>query len=152
VITSNTANGCGGGVHIGYGSGSFKMTGGVITNNIATAEGGGVYLYEELNNEKSFFEMLGGVIFNNTAVDGGGVYVAGGSFIMSVNSTVSNNTAYTLGGGVYVSGGCSFKMLGGEISGNFAKFDYGGVYNKGIFNQLGGTVSENKTNGKHPNR
>lgn len=77
-----------------------------------------------------YFKMTGGIITNNTANEGGGVHV----------------------GEAWNSEGCVFEMLGGEISDNFAKTDYGGVYNEGTFNQSGGTISGNKTNGKHSNQ
>jgi hypothetical protein len=115
--------GYGGGVYAG---GTFTMSGGSIENNsagIATypGYGGGVYA--------STFTMSGGVIKNNECVkindgvaestfnntNGGGVY-ASGTFIMSGNAEISDNSAET-GGGVSV-GVATFDMQGGTIARN----------------------------------
>lgn len=77
--------------------------------------------------------------------DGGGVSINGGEFTMT-GGTISGNAAH-YGGGVYVVKS-TFTMSGGTISGNTATWG-GGVCvvsgeNAGIFNQQGGTVSDNK--------
>ncbi|MDR0375733.1 MAG: hypothetical protein LBH85_08435 [Treponema sp.] len=90
--------------------GSFTMSGGTISGNIAKNDGGGVYV-----SVGGLFTMSGGSIIGNTSVRwGGGVYVnSGGSFKMS-DGTISGNTAKSDGGGVYVHGG-SFVKNGGTI-------------------------------------
>jgi len=125
----------------------------IISNTASrcyVSKGGGV------SNWGSFEMSDNAVLSGNVADHGGGVCIdSGGSFKMT-GGTITNNTA-DVGGGVHVgeewsSEECVFEMTGGTISGNFAKTDYGGVYNKGTFNQTGGTILENKTNGKHPNQ
>ena len=125
-ISGNTATSNGGGVNIGNG-GKFTMSGGEITGNTATSNGGGVNIG---NGGK--FTMSGGAISGNTAgYAGGGVYVSGGTFTMN-GGEIKSNTAETNGGGVYVtktasSSNSAFTMNGGEISGNTAKSIGGGV-------------------------
>jgi len=87
---------------------------------------------------------------NNSSNGGGGVYVAGGTFIMQDNASVSGNTS-SEGGGVYVAGG-SFTMQDSTlVSGNTAsgggwKSCGGGVYVAGgTFTMQGGTISRNTT-------
>ncbi|MDR0460217.1 MAG: hypothetical protein LBH62_02075 [Nitrososphaerota archaeon] len=162
-ITNNFAT-SGGGVYNEF-HGSFVMTGySRITNNTASigdvskddaskgyvSKGGGV------SNWGSFEMSDNAVISGNVADHGGGVCIdSGGSFKM-IGGMITSNTA-DKGGGVHVgeewsSEECVFEMLGGKISDNFAELDYGGVYNASTFNQTGGTISGNKTNGKHPNQ
>jgi hypothetical protein len=148
IVTNNTA--VTGGVS---NSGSFVMLDNSrITNNTAGSIGGSGVL-----NEGSFEIANNAVISGNAVMDkGGGVYIRYGGFFKMTGGVIISNTADT-GGGVYVGEEvngeeCVFEMSGGAISGNFATGDYGGVYNLGTFNQTGGTITENKTNGKHPNQ
>jgi len=86
---------------------------------------------------------------------GGGVYVSGGTFIMSggeISGNISGNNNFdgisSYGGGVYVDGG-TFTMSGGKISGNTSSSSYshsygGGVYVvSGTFTMSGGEISGN---------
>jgi hypothetical protein len=99
-----------------------------------------------------------------SSADGGGVYVAGGTFTMRDSASVSGNTAssraistsgsntransYSCGGGVYVTGGGTFAMQDtASVSGNTARsyanghgpdaFAYGG----GVYVASGGTLT-----------
>jgi hypothetical protein len=120
-----------------YNSGSFTMTGGTINGNVAV-NGGGVY-------NSGSFTMTGGTISENRAqIDGGGVYALGGTFSMK-GGTVSGNTAVSDGGGVYASG-TTVGMTGGEIVGNTATSG-GGVYSHGAFTLSGGAISGNTATG-----
>jgi hypothetical protein len=129
----------GGGVFVE--SGTFTMTGGIISGNKA-GNGGGVFV------ESGTFTMTGGIISDNDAEgSGGGVYVAG-KFTMS-GGTISRNTAEAAGadgGGVYA---YEFTMSGGIISDNTAKAEGayasgGGVcIIEGAFTISGGTISRN---------
>lgn len=90
-ITSNTAKGSGGGVHIANSS-SFTMDGGTISGNNATydGEGGGVYV-----GNGAEFTMNNGEISNNTSVSphgGGGVRVWNATFTMN-GGTITGNKA-----------------------------------------------------------
>ena len=114
------------------------------------------------------FTMNGGTVSGYTGGYGygGGVYVAGGTFMsgtFTMNSgTISDNRASgngngSNGGGVYNLG--TFTMRGGIISGNTAASPssshyyspsgyYGsGVYVKGTFTMEGGEISRNITTG-----
>jgi uncharacterized repeat protein (TIGR02543 family) len=110
--------------------GTFKMYGGVITNNTGDRAGG-------VANGGSV-NMYGGRIVNNF---GSGIYsVWPGSFGM-YGGEIANNTAWA-GGGVYNSGAI-FNMFSGEIFGNRVTNEGGGVYSTGEFNMLGGVISGN---------
>lgn len=161
-----TSNFYGGGVYVD--SGSFVMSGGVISNN-ESQFGGGVCV---INN--GTFTMTGGSISNNSAVKGGGVLVsASASFTMNGESAIigglynfrykenSNDSLWTAdsngnnavdGGGVYAelsfdSDVCNVQLISGTISFNEAE-NGGGVYLVGVnadsANDL--TFSTNVTN------
>jgi uncharacterized repeat protein (TIGR02543 family) len=112
-------------------SGTFEMTGGSISGNKTSANGGGVYMYGGV------FNMSGGTISGNTASNGGGVYVSSGTFTMTGGSILGNK-ADKSGGGVYDYS--TFVMHGGAISGNTAAEFGGGVYVSGysVFKKIGG--------------
>ena len=168
VIKNNTAGTSkalsnGGAVYVGS-NGTFTMTGGEITGNTATRNGGGV----AVNN--GTFTMSGDAkILNNSAKQdynsiehlGGGVYVGEkGTFTMSGNTSVEGNLAragYTdsnaQGGGVYVSNGGTFTMNdNASIKSNTMTVQYnnglqtiqgGGVYVGGTLNLSGGSIEDN---------
>jgi hypothetical protein len=92
---------------------SFVMSGGVISDNVASDKGGGVYSYYAFSN----FNLSGGVVSNNTAPIGGGV-CTDGDFTIS-GGVISGNVAKYDGGGVYVGNGV-FNNTGGVISNNAA--------------------------------
>lgn len=121
----------GGGVFVIAG-GTFTMSGGTIGSSTDANEadlGGGVYVGVNTGTgEKGSFTMGGGTITGNTATqNGGGVYVAGGTFTMSDTATIQDNTATTHGGGVHVGDG-TFTMNGGIITGNTTDGNGAGVY------------------------
>lgn len=165
-ITGNTSGyvdssnspvaGKGGGVYVGDGYSSssravFNMYGGTITGNKADqgGKGGGVYVQSGRT-----FNMYGGTIGGNTASSGGGVYLEPDATFNMSGGTISGNTADIRGGGVLVEEGATFTMSGtASIATNTAggadSDSYGGgVYSLGIFNLSGGTITDNKANGK----
>jgi uncharacterized protein YjdB len=134
----------GGGVQVGSG-GTFKITGGTVSGNKATASGGSGGGVQVANGGK--FTMSAGTITGNTsASDGGGVQVeSGGEFTMS-GGTVTANTvtaASGTGGGVWTAG--TTTMSGGNVTANTftaASGTGGGVYVAGgSFTLSGGTVA-----------
>ena len=134
ILTNNTASNNGGGVYVDN-SGTLTMSGGEISKNKAN-NGGGVYVKD------GTFTMSGGTITNHTVNFGGGVHLNGGTFTMSGTAKISSNTA-DIGGGVNMYSG-TFTMSGGEISGNTAGSRGGGVYGTGgTFTMSGGEISNN---------
>jgi len=143
-ITGNTTTGNGGGVYV---SGIFTMSGGIISGNTANgtvtdAGGGGVFI-----DNGGIFNMSSGSIIGNTAAsNGGGVIIGvGGNFNMNGGTIGSNNEASMHGGGVVVDG--IFTMRGNAIiHGNNSTLNGGGVYvNIGTFIMEGGIISGNTT-------
>lgn len=139
AITGNKADGAsgspanGGGVYIDNG-GSFTMNGGSVTGNttqqnVQESHGAGVYV-------KGSFTLNDGEIGQNTALrNGGGVYLADGTFAMN-GGALTGNDSY-LGGGVYLAGG-AFTLTGGAITGNKATYYGGGVNFSGSTLSLSG--------------
>lgn len=135
--------------------GGGAITGGysVIGVGDGVMRGGGVYV-----DRQALLELCDGSITGNTANYGGGVYLDGGTFIMSGGSITGNRAVYGLlsnettgttiayggnGGGVYLHGSESgyrarFTMSGGTISDNVAENTGGGVsvWERGEFRQF----------------
>ena len=155
----------GGGVYV-YQTGSFKLEGGAIKNNMTTKRGSGV-------NSHGKFEMTGGQISGNypsgyawdgvygneggytEPVIGGGVYLYNATSVFTMSAgTISGNIA-ACGGGIYVGPSATITCSGGYIEENLAlrnkKQEYnaggGGIYvcDSGKFNLSGGTIRRNKT-------
>jgi hypothetical protein len=138
TVSGNHVTGDGGGVHVNYGS--FLMTGGTITGNFAEGYGGGV------TTTGGSIALAGGLISGNHANGGagGGVRLTGGTDFSMTGGIIMDNDAHTNGGGVFVGGtaGTSLTMSGGVISGNTAVIRGGGVYvgSDGTFTKNGGVI------------
>jgi len=103
-----------GGVNV---QGTFIMKNGIIHNNKADSNGGGIHV-----GEGSTFTITGGKISVNSAKSGGGVYIWKGTFNMNGGEISGNNAKEGEGGGVSVSGdSATFTMEGGKIYNNMAK-------------------------------
>jgi hypothetical protein len=119
-------------------------TGAVITGNTTDGGNGGGVFVAS-----GTFTMNGGTISGNRAINGGGVYVESGTFTMN-GGTISGNTAtgdygnYNGGGGVNVNDG-TFTMNGGTISNNQATRNGGGVLVWNPITKKGGTISGDNT-------
>lgn len=115
-IIGNTARN-GGGLFIN--GGSSTLTGGTLSENIATNNGGGVYL------SAGHLSISGGdVTRNNAYQNGGGVYANGGQldFTGGAGGTVGyvNHNSAMNGGGIYLSNGAVMNIQESKISDNKA--------------------------------
>jgi uncharacterized repeat protein (TIGR02543 family) len=134
ITKNNSASVSGGGVRMD--GGTFTMSGGEISDNRTTADGGGVLL----DGENTVFTLSGsGEISGNTAGGyGGGVRIAFGEGIQVLNQIfdmsggiIKDNVAGHYGGGLCGGDVTSvFNMTGGEITGNTITYggSGGGVY------------------------
>ena len=155
VSGNPSGSGQGAGVFVDEGS-SFTMEGGEIgiagTNggNSAYYKGGGVYT-------AGTFNYNGGDIYYNEATDGdtrgdgGGVYVAGGTFNLISGQSITKNTAVN-GGGIYIKGGelNVYGTVGGSTADKNTATNGGGIFADGGTLNLnnGAVVSYNQgTNG-----
>jgi hypothetical protein len=124
-VSDNTA---GGGVQV---EGKFTMNGGRIHHNVASGNGGGVYV----TGVGASFLMAGGDIYENEAPKGAGVCVTKGASITITTSggSIRDNEAGTgEGGGVYIRDpGSHFFMDGGTVNNNNAGKG-GGVFLTGL--------------------
>ncbi|MGN0238353.1 MAG: hypothetical protein ACI4AK_09770 [Lepagella sp.] len=116
-----------------------------ISDNIATQNGGGVYLSD------GTISLIEALISNNKANLGAGLYVEGSSAMSSTFSggTFYNNTASLSGGGFAVSGsGVTINLDDVDIQNNSAPAG-GGVYvgNGAILNFAKGLIRANKAVG-----
>lgn len=113
IIHDNHANNDGGGVY----AGTVTMTGGEIYSNSCGTNGGGV--------RAGSFTMNGGAIHDNVLSNGygGGIYAP--MLVMNEGSKIYNNTA-AYGGGIYA--GTLVMNEGSEVYGNTGYYDGGGMY------------------------
>ncbi|MCL2140613.1 MAG: InlB B-repeat-containing protein, partial [Dehalococcoidia bacterium] len=124
-ITENIATRNGGGIFINAGILEI-LNNAVISGNIAGSDGGGIY-----SNTSGSLSLTGGRILSNTAGnDGGGIYIAVGTSNLIAGTEISSNTASGGGGGVYCNSTCT--MNAGSILSNTAE-NGGGIYNAGTF-------------------
>lgn len=111
-ISDNIAD-FGGGV---YNDNGFVSVGGIIIDNCATYNGGGMFVSSD-----GQVVMNGGSIVNNTAdVSGGGAFVDNSNLTL-IDGTIALNNAKIMSGGVNVNGS-SFVMNGGNICDNYAPY------------------------------
>ncbi|MDO4587606.1 MAG: hypothetical protein Q4C95_09955, partial [Planctomycetia bacterium] len=106
--------------------GEFNFYDGLITNNYAYNEAGGV-------RTRGIFNMSGGTISycgcvsmepnaDSTSAKGGGVHVSTNGYMHMTGGTITQNYSYYRGGGIYMGGnGSAYTFLeGGEITYNRA--------------------------------
>lgn len=134
IITGNSAEGNGGGVHNVDGA-TFVLEAGAITKNTTDAKGGGVCCSD------SIFQMLGGEISGNTAMGGGAILLGQDQTPhQTLNSTISggkildnhavlddkdSNTGR--GGGIIVREHNVLTITGGLIKANSGENGGGGI-------------------------
>lgn len=106
-VTDNSAVN-GGGLYV---LGTARISGGTVSDNTASADGGGVCAVDSSTVTIAGASVLDG----NKAVRGGAVY-DGSTLTMSAGA-VTGNEATQNGGAVFVAGGKSFTMSGGSING-----------------------------------
>ena len=110
TIWFNTATGNGGGV---YNVASFSVTGGRIGSQNTAVNGGGIY-----NAATGILSVSGGQIEENTAsANGGGIY-ADGTFNLSGNPTITNNTKSSAANNIYIPDGKKINIVGNLTGGN----------------------------------
>ncbi|MDX1545470.1 MAG: GEVED domain-containing protein, partial [Rhodothermales bacterium] len=151
TITGNTSVE-GGGLSNTNGSALTTFNGGLITNNDATDNGGGLHVLNGL-------VTLNGVTIqgndadsdNNNDGDGGGIYRNSGTINVSGTTTIGGagagqgNTAFN-GGGIFLTNGTISLTSGSDtVIGNQAKHDGGGLYlgTGGTFNLTSVTIQGN---------
>jgi CSLREA domain-containing protein len=131
IVRGGNVSGDGGGLRLAGGT-SLAPSGLVITNNTATASGGGVFTQTATN-------LLGATVTNNHAQNGGGIAGDGSSSIISP-WVVSGNSAF-LGGGIASVG--SITVTDGSITNNTATGLGGGVVGIGPLTILRTTLTGN---------
>jgi uncharacterized repeat protein (TIGR02543 family) len=126
---NQNSDGLGGGIFFSGGR-TFTMNGGIISDNVSTRHGGGIY------KSSGEFIMTDGIISSNTAILGGGVYINGDMFMSGGEISKNTVTASSIivnsfirgGGGVYISGGTRiFEKTGGTITGYLTNIANGNV-------------------------
>ena len=144
IISNNTAEDCGGGLFVSCDvnledGASITGNGEGLVNATSYANMNGGGVYLA----RGTFNLNGGEISgNNDVYNGAGVYVAGGTFNLN-SGKINGNEAQGYGGGVCVAGG-TFNLNVGEISNNVASFGGGMNYEDGTVRiNEGSTISGN---------
>jgi predicted outer membrane repeat protein len=118
-------------------SGELSLTSTSVQRNMASDEGGGVYV------AGGHFSATRSFLNNNRAVLGGGLF-AGPSVPVDLSDTeVSFNTSTSTGGGIYTMG--LMNLAGGSIDGNIASNNGGGLYSSGFVLADGVTLAGNRS-------
>ncbi len=157
VIAGNSGEN-GGGVLVH--SGDFNMHGGIVCFNLASGDGGGVYVNRGNVTMDSKASDQSEIRDNKAEKNGGGLYVENAQYFNmnggkigrgkdgSGNDIDDGNTAAGgEGGGAYVNFG-TVTITGGEISKNDASGDGGGLYVVQDGHINGGEISGNTSGGK----
>ena len=136
-IGSNSIKGNGGGVYVK--DATFNFSGGSITENVVTKDGGGIYLDEGAN-----FTMTSGEIYNNQASAGAGaaICVCKAASCDITGGKIYENQSGNFLGAIYISGDCSVPV---KISNVEIYQNYCGIYNEGTDVTLDSvTIKNNK--------
>ena len=98
LIQGNTAGNIGGGIYLH--SNSLTVSGAEILDNVATKDGGGIYVNDDA---KAVLTVGETEISGNTSnANGGGIYVSkGGTATINSDVKIANNAAIVEGGGIY---------------------------------------------------
>lgn len=136
--------GNGGALHVS-GTATIVFNGGMVNNNMAAREGGGLW-----NQTGSVMTVNNVTLDGNTAAggatdDGGGAIFNNGGTLNVNGSTLSNNAATGLlgrGGGIHVHMGTANVMLT-TISGNTALTNGGGIFNNAELTLNANTITLN---------
>ena len=130
-IEFNTADQNGGGVAV-QGQGEFQMGGteSVITDNVASDEGGGVWVTNQNPGDAPQAVFLAGAILEtNTAAHGGGLFAEGlGASVRITDTMIRRNTGLQGGGGLEIYNSAVVSMRGARIEGNEATVASGGGF------------------------
>ena len=131
-INGNHSYGSGGGVRLAGPAHSVTIDGGIIENNTAVANGGGIATHHgSAGDFAGAIRVAGGTIRNNQATNGAGIYLIGGTLSFH-QGTISGNIASNNGGGVNIAATTAnaFNIQGADlktITGNTAQ-DGGGIW------------------------
>lgn len=89
--------------------GTFRISGGELSDNKATKSGGAIYVNK---NTVGGLIMTGGTIRDNSATTGGAVFVGVNTAVELGNVTVTGNTATAGGGGLSIADNVTVKLTG----------------------------------------
>jgi hypothetical protein len=146
------AAGSGGGIR-DQGPVDLTLNNDILTNNSATADGGGVSM-ENAASTHWVLTLDNTTVSNNQAGDaGGGIEEDGTGLVNISNSTIADNGCVNQGGGVWldaINGGtATLNLTNSVVSGNTAGMLGGGIGNAGTstVTLAGSTVAHNFTGG-----
>ena len=138
-VTANQAQGDGAGL---YTASPMDATNIVISDNISTTNGGGIY-------DEGDTSMQNSTISGNKAEGGGGIFMTGSTTVNFAGTTFSGNRA--IGGGAISSrSGVTTNMINSTISGNLADDVGAGFYSNGPGNLAFVTIANNIASADSP--
>ena len=124
IISKNSAGGNGGGFSVK--DGDVKIASGKIENNTCYSNGGGLYVENTYDTDRTTvsFEGNGEFSQNKASGSGGGMYVTG-NLDLTFAGNIIENQAGENGGGVYLTDGAGLTINRGLIKNNLALGIYG---------------------------
>jgi len=143
---TGSSPGNGGAFHVTGTSSTILFRGGMIVDNVAANEGGGLW------NQRGSTMTVEGVTIDGNSVSGTVEGDAGGGIFNNsgitrvMNSTISDNTVnapLTSGGGIFNRAGGEFTLMASTVAGNITGGSGGGIANDGMFTILNSTIALN---------
>ncbi len=140
-FVADGTRGFGGGVNLANQNGGsrFFMIGGMVANNIAKIQGGGISASYR-NNVIRLQNQVAVSMNQALAEDGGGIYNDGAHLEIRI-ADISENVARN-GGGIYQESG-SLNLLDSTIQSNEARRTGGGLFFEGTFYRVSSIISDN---------
>ncbi|MBQ9790125.1 MAG: hypothetical protein IJW24_00835, partial [Clostridia bacterium] len=126
VISGNTATQNGGAIFVTKATATVLISGGVLEGNVAGANGGAIYGDQSCVIDISNSSSTPASLSTNSAVLGGAVYVSNATLSMD-DGVISSNSS-SGGAGVYGDNGSVINVSGGVISLNSSSGDGAGIY------------------------
>ena len=142
VTSSSSSNGNGGGVLST--NANFTLNGGTISENTASGNGGGFYVYSDETDAKTV-NMSNGNILKNTAKNGGGFAITGANLTATMDGTNLSENSATNGGAIYINSS-NFNLEKGTITKNTVTENGGAFYinDNSVVNLNDGKIDNNK--------
>ena len=137
IVSANVATQRGGGVFL-FGTAQYTHTGGAIrTNDGGTSGGGGIYVQQDARLTLTDVNVDENRLSGSS---GAGLWAGGNASVTITRGTISRNTGALLGGGVFITVARPLDFTGVVIEENVARDGGGGLFLSAATVQAGGRL------------